>query len=163
MSIQTKYNRWVAVAWAPYSRRSEMFARELGGKLFCIHYLRFQSPIHAPFKYILQALRTLQILFKEKSNAIHVQNPPFVCGLVVYFYSLLSGAKFVFEHHSATFDPPWQWALPIQKFLVRRAAANIVTNQHWADVVKSWGGKTVVMFDPFLELPQGKRAPAEAY
>jgi glycosyltransferase involved in cell wall biosynthesis len=133
-----------------------MFARELGGKLFCIHYLRFQSPPHAPFKYVMQTFRTLQVLFKEKSKAIHVQNPPFPCGLVVYFYSLLSGAKFVFEHHSATFDPPWYWALPIQKFLVRRASTNIVTNQHWADVVESWGGKTLVMFDPFLDLPQGR-------
>lgn len=154
--IESNNNRWVAVAWAPYSRRSEMFARELGGKLFCIHYLRFQSPLHAPFKYILQTFKTLQVLFKEKSKAIHVQNPPFPCGLTVYFYSLLSGAKFVFEHHSATFDPPWDWALPIQKFLVRRASANIVTNQHWADVVNSWGGETVVMFDPFLDLPAGK-------
>ena len=40
--------KWAAVAWAPYSRRSEMFARELGGKLHCIHYLRFQYPLHAP-------------------------------------------------------------------------------------------------------------------
>lgn len=159
--IQANKNQWIAVAWAPYSRRSEMFARELGGKLFCIHYLRFQSPLHAPFKYVLQAIKTFQVLLKEKSKAIHVQNPPFPCGLVVYAYSLISGAKFVFEHHSATFDPPWYWALPIQKFLVRRATANIVTNQHWADVVKSWGGEPIVMFDPFLELPEGKPYPVK--
>jgi len=155
-----KYDtKWAAVAWAPYSRRSEMFARELGGKLHCIHYLRFQYPLHAPVKYVLQAIRTLQILFRERPNAVHVQNPPFFCGLTVYLYSLFTGAKFVFEHHSAAFDPPWDWALPFQKFMVRRAAANIVTNQHWADVIAGWGGKPIVMYDPYLDLPEGKPYP----
>jgi len=147
---------WLAIAWAPYSRRSEMFARELRGKLYCIHYLRFQSPPHAPLKYVVQAFRTLQVLFKERPGAVHVQNPPFVCGLVVNFYCRMSGAEFVFEHHSAAFGPMWDWALPIQKFLARRAATNIVTNQHWADVVRSWGARALVMFDPFLDLPQGE-------
>ena len=154
--MRNNETKWLAVAWAPYSRRSEMFARELGAKLYCIHYLRFQYPLHAPFKYLLQALRTLQVLFSERPNAIHVQTPPFLCGLVVYFYTLFTGAKFVFEYHSAAFDPPWDWARPIQRFLARRAAANIVTNQYWADMVASWGGKPVVMYDPYLDLPAGK-------
>jgi glycosyltransferase involved in cell wall biosynthesis len=152
---QRKELNWLVIAWAPYSRRSETFARELGGKLYCIHYLRFQSPIYAPFKYILQAVRTLQVLFKERPQAIHVQNPPFVCGLVVYLFSRIMGAQFVFDHHSAAFSGVWTWALPIQKFLARRATTNIVTNQHWADIVLSWGAQPSVMVDPFLELPQG--------
>jgi glycosyltransferase involved in cell wall biosynthesis len=152
---------WLAIAWAPYSRRSEMFARELQGKLYCIHNLKFQSPIHAPLKYILQAFRTLVVLVKEQPDAIHVQNPPFVCGLVVYFYSLFSKAKFVFEHHSAVFNPVWDWALPIQKFLARHASTNIVTNQHWAELIRSWGGDAIVMYDPFLDLPQGSPFPVK--
>ena len=66
--------------WAPYSRRSEMFARELGGQLHCIHYLKFRSPPYAPFKYVLQAVQTLRVLFAERPQAVHVQNPPFICG-----------------------------------------------------------------------------------
>ena len=152
---QKKELNWLVIAWAPYSRRSETFARELGGKLYCIHYLRFQSPIYAPLKYILQAVRTLQVLFKERPQAIHVQNPPFVCGLVVHLFCLIMGAQFVFDHHSAAFSGAWTWALPIQRYLARRAATNIVTNQHWADIVLSWGAQPSVMVDPFLELPQG--------
>ncbi len=93
---------WVAIAWAPYSRRSEMFARELGGELHCVHYLRFQSPPYAPFKYVLQAVRTLWILFRDRPRAVHVQNPPFVCGLVVHLYCRLSGAGFVTERRRQT-------------------------------------------------------------
>jgi glycosyltransferase involved in cell wall biosynthesis len=154
LTSTSKNNTWLAVSWAPYSRMSDTFARELGGKLFCIHYLRFQSPPHAPFKYILQAIRTLQVLFKERPRAVHVQNPPFVCGLVVDLYASLTGAKYVLHYHSAAFESVWDWALPFQKLIARRAATNIVTNQHWANVVDAWGGQTLVMVDPFLDLPQ---------
>jgi glycosyltransferase involved in cell wall biosynthesis len=135
---------------------SQTFAREVGGQLRCIHYLRFQWKANAPLKYVLQALRTLQVLFAERPAAVHVQNPPFVSGLVVYLYCLLSGARFVLHYHSAAFGRAWDWALPLQKFLARRAVANIVTNQHWADVVRSWGGRALVMVDPFLDLPEGE-------
>jgi glycosyltransferase involved in cell wall biosynthesis len=144
------------IAWAPYSRRSEMFSKILGGRLHCIHYLRFQSPLHAPLKYVLQAIRTLQVLFAERPQVVHVQNPPFVCGLVVYAYSRIRGTRFVFDHHSAAFAQTWRWALPIQRFLARRAITNIVTNTHWADIVSAWGAHALVMGDPFLELPPGE-------
>ena len=154
-------NPWLAISWAPYSRMSDTFARELGGKLYCIHYLSFQSPPIAPFKYILQALRTLQVLFKERPRAVHVQNPPFVSGLVVDLYAHLTGAKYVLHYHSAAFGSIWDWSLPLQKFIARRAAANIVTNQHWAEIVQNWGGHTLVMVDPFLDLPQGEPFPVK--
>ncbi len=147
---------WLAVAWAPYSRMSDTFSKELNGKLYCIHYLRFQFPLHAPIKYILQAFRTLQVLIAEKPQAVHVQNPPFVAGLVVYFYCLLFGARYVLHYHSAAFGKEWRWALPLQKFVARKAATNIVTSKHWADIVSSWGGHAIVMTDPYLDLPEGE-------
>lgn len=155
-TIQKTETDWLAVAWAPYSRMSDTFARELNGKLYCIHYLRFQSPPHAPLKYLLQTVRTLIVLLRERPRAVHVQNPPFVSGLVVYLYSRLFGAKYVLHYHSAAFGRVWDWALPVQRFLARRAATNIVTNQHWADVVRGWGGHALVMLDPFLDLPAGE-------
>jgi glycosyltransferase involved in cell wall biosynthesis len=155
MSAETGSTRWVAISWAPYSRRSEMFARELGGTHHCIHYLRFQSPLHAPLKYVMQAVKTLRVLSRDRPDAIHVQNPPFVCGLVVALHCALRGAVYVTEHHSAAFGRMWAWALPMQKLIARRAVTNIVTNEHWAGVVQSWGGSTLVMYDAFLDLPQG--------
>lgn len=150
---------WLAVAWAPYSRMSDTFARELRGKLFCIHYLRFQSPPHAPLKYPLQALRTVQVLLAERPRAVHVQSPPFVCGLVVCLYCWLVGARYVLHYHSAAFDRAWDWALPIQRFIARRAATNIVTSGHWAAIVRGWGAHAMVMLDPFLDLPAGAPFP----
>jgi glycosyltransferase involved in cell wall biosynthesis len=149
-------NRWLAVAWAPYSRRSEMFARELHAPLHCIHYLKFRSPPYAPLKYVLQSIKTLQVLFTERPDAVHVQNPPFVCGLVVALYCRLTGARFVVEYHTAAFGRAWRWALAAQKLVAREAAANIVTDEHWAQLVRSWGGHAIVMYDAFLDLPRGE-------
>jgi glycosyltransferase involved in cell wall biosynthesis len=153
--------KWIMISWAPYSRMSQTFASELLGKLYCIHYLRFQTPIFAPVKYILMAIRTLIVLFKERPKAIHVQNPPFIAGLIVQFYCWLSGSRFVLHYHSAAFGKAWDWAIPLQKYIARKAGVNIVTNNHWADIVRSWGGRTLVMTDPFLELPVGEEFPVE--
>jgi glycosyltransferase involved in cell wall biosynthesis len=151
--------RWTFIAWAPYSRRSAIFAQELGATCHCIHYLKFQRPPYAPLKYILQTARTLQILFRERPEVVFVQNPPFVCGWVVAFYCRATGARFVFDHHSAAFAHVWDWASPIQKRLARQATVNIVTNQHWADIVESWKARALIMGDPFLELPAGGKFP----
>lgn len=152
---------WTAIAWAPYSRRSEMYARELRASLHCIHYLRFQWKPHAPVKYLLQAVQTLRTLFRERPASVHVQNPPNVCALVVHWYCLATGARYVIEHHSAAFDPAWRWFEPLTRFVVLRAAVNIVTDQHWAELVESWGGRALVMHDPFLDLPAGKPYPLQ--
>jgi glycosyltransferase involved in cell wall biosynthesis len=150
---------WAAIAWAPYSRRSEMFARELGGELHCVHYLKYRSPPYAPLKYVLQALRTLHILFRDRPTAVHAQDPPFFCGFVVSLYCRVTGAAFVVEYHTAAFGWAWRWAVPLQKYVARRAAANIVTNEHWSELVRSWGGHTLVMYDAFLDLGTGKPYP----
>lgn len=144
---------WAFIAWAPHSRRSEVFAKVFQGKLHCIYSYRLQKPLYAPAKYMLQALRTLKVLFTERPKAIHVQNPPVICGLVVGFYCYIADARFVFDHHSAAFGHAWDWALPGLKVLARRAVTNIVTTQHWANIVNSWGAHALIMGDPFLELP----------
>jgi glycosyltransferase involved in cell wall biosynthesis len=138
-----------------------VFAKVLGGRLHCIHYLRSHSRLNAPIRYGLQAIRTLQVLFTGRAQMIHVQNPPFICGLTVYLFCCVTGAHFIFDHHSAAFARDWRWAIPIQRFLARRAVTNIVTNQHWADIVQSWGARALIMGDPFLPLPQGEAFPVK--
>src|SRR5689334_9098297 len=103
-------NRWIFIAWAPYGRRSELLAGELGAKLYFIHYLKFKVPIYAPLKYALQSARTLQVLLAERPSAVFVQSPPFVCGLVVYLYCRLAGARYVLDHHTDSFSHRWSWA-----------------------------------------------------
>jgi len=144
--------RWALIAWAPYGRRSESLARELKADLYFIHYLKFQRPIYAPAKYILQAIRTSQVLFQQRPNVVLVQNPPFVCGLVVYLYCRIFGTHFMFDHHSAAFARIWNWALPLQRFLSRQAITNLVTNEHWADIIRSWSASAFILIDPLTAI-----------
>lgn len=148
--------RWVFIAWAPYGRRSELLAQELGATMYFIHYLKYQHPRYAPFKYVLQSLRTLQVLFTKRPTVVFVQNPPFVCALVVYLYCLLGRARYVLDHHSDVFSRRWAWALPVQAFLARRAVTNIVTNRHWAELIEHWNAHAFILPDPFVQLPQGQ-------
>ena len=150
---------WAFVAWWPHSRRGEVFARALGGRLYCIYNFPTKGALYAPLRYFLQAVRTLRVLFAERPSVVYAQNPPFVCGLVVYLYHRVTAARFVLDHHSAAFAQVWDWAAPVQRFVARRAVTNIVTNQHWAEVVASWGAHALVMGDPFLELPTGEPFP----
>jgi glycosyltransferase involved in cell wall biosynthesis len=145
----------LSIAWASYSRRSRMFARDLDATLYCLHTTHFCSKPCAPFRYALLAVRTLRLLLRVRPQAVHVQNPPCFCGLMVAFYCWRTGARYVLDHHSATFLRIWKLVGPVQRLVVRRAATNIVTSEHWADTVRSWGGEVLVMRDAFRELPPG--------
>ncbi len=153
---------WMFIAWAPYSRRSEMLARELGATLRCIHYLKFQTPLYAAPKYVLQAIKTWQVLFAERPEVVLVQNPPFVCGWVVSLYCRITGARFVLDHHTDAFSSRWKWGLPVQKRLARQAAVNIVTNEHWAAVIESWQARALILGGLLAELPAGESYPLAA-
>jgi glycosyltransferase involved in cell wall biosynthesis len=150
---------WAFISWWPHSRRSEAFSRTLGGTLHCIYHIGQRRRYLAPLKYALQSIDTLRVLFKERPQAVHAQNPPFVCSLVVDLYCRITGAHFVIDHHSAAFSPVWEWALVLQKYTARRALTNIVTNEYWADIIHSWNAHAIVMGDPFLELPPGTGFP----
>ncbi|NJN92865.1 MAG: hypothetical protein HC875_01610 [Anaerolineales bacterium] len=154
MSANKSTKRWLFIAWAPYSRRSETFAQAFGAVVYLIHYLKFQTPLYAPLKYILQSGRTWLVLWRERPTVVFVQNPPFVAGLVVHLYCRLTGSQYVLDHHTAAFASTWKWAKPIQQFLARRAAVNIVTNLHWAEIIQSWQALPLVMKDPFVPLPE---------
>jgi glycosyltransferase involved in cell wall biosynthesis len=67
----------------------------------------------------------------------------------------------VLDHHSAAFGRAWDWALPLQKFLARRAITNIVTNQHWAEVIHSWSADVFILLDPLPTLSEGPEFAVE--
>ncbi len=154
---------WMFLAWAPFGRRSEFLAKELGAELHFVHYLKFQKPAYAPFKYLLQAVKTNFILLTKRPKVVFVQNPPIFCAMIAQMYSLLSGCKVILDHHSDAFSKRWEWILPLQKRLVSAAALNLVTTNHWVSIIESWGGKAKILEDalptfppvPPLQLPSG--------
>jgi len=145
--------RWVFITWYPYCRRSDALAEQLGAPSYLVHYLRFKAPHLAPFKYVLQGLKTAWILLRERPDGVLVANPPVVAPLVVWLCSLLLRCRFIVDAHSGAFQHArWSWSLPLQRFLARRAQATIVTNSHMAAEVRSWGGRVEMVQDLALNL-----------
>ncbi len=151
--------RWVFITWYPYCRRSDALGEQLGAPSYLIHYLKFKTPALAPFKYVLQALKTVWILLRERPDGVLVANPPVVAPLIVWLFSPLLRYRFIVDAHSGAFQHArWSWSLPLQRFLARRALASIVTNEHMATIVRSWGARVKLVQDLALNLdPDGRR------
>jgi len=150
--------RWVFITWYPYCRRSDAIGKQLGVPSYLVHYFRFKAPLLAPFKYVLQTLRTVSILLRERPDGVLVANPPVAAPFVIWLVSLLLGHRFIVDAHSGAFQHTlWRWSLPLQRFLARRALATIVTNSHMAQEVRSWGGRAELVQDLALDLdPAGE-------
>jgi glycosyltransferase involved in cell wall biosynthesis len=136
------------ITWYPHCRRSNSLAVALHGKSHLIHYLRFKRPWQAPFKYLLQTLVTFTRLAKDKPELILVTTPPVLAALPVYVYARTTRVPFVIDAHTGVFDNPrWTWLIGLSRWLSRAAVATIVTNDHLATTVESWGARAVVIGD----------------
>jgi glycosyltransferase involved in cell wall biosynthesis len=154
--------RWVFITWYPYCRRSDALSEQLGARSYLVHYLRFKVPYLAPFKYLLQGFKTLQILMRERPTIVLVANPPVVAPLLILATSKILGFRYVIDVHSGALQHArWAWSIPWQRFVARKALATVVTNEHMAEIVRGWGAKVVMIQDIALKLaPEG---PADRY
>ena len=160
MTITT--DKKVFISWAPYSRRSQSLAAELDMTPYLIHHLKFQRPVYAPIKYILQALHTLVLLFKERPRIVFVQDPPIFASVIVYIYTVLTfgQARFIVDAHSgALFHPWWKPFRWLQKFIYRRALTIITTNRTLTELVRSWGADSMALSGPPINIPPGEAMP----
>jgi glycosyltransferase involved in cell wall biosynthesis len=156
-------DRSLFLVWGPPSHgpRSQVFARELG--IHELHFLNVTSQrglFSALFKYPLLAARTLSLLFRKRPKIVFVQSPPGLAVLFVAFYGMLTGSQYVVDAHSAALllpvwtKPRWLWAS-----LARRALATIVTNEHFAQTLRSWGARALVIRDIPTTFPEGGTYP----
>jgi glycosyltransferase involved in cell wall biosynthesis len=157
--------RWIFITWYPYCRRSDALGEQIGARSYLVHYLRFKAPLLAPVKYVLQTLRTAWILLRERPEGVLVANPPVVAPLVVWAGSVFLRYRYIVDAHSGAFQHArWSWSLPLQRFLSRRAASTIVTNEAMAAAVREWGGTVLMVQDLALELnPEGPALRRERF
>lgn len=139
----------VFIVWRPYCRRGEVLAKKFSAEFYRIHYFRYRTPIIAPIKYILQAIKTLFILLSAKPDVVFSINPPIFCVLAAYIYCKSLGKRYVIDSDTGAFYRPWtsRTLLPLQKFLCRNAITTVVTNNHLAAVIRSWRGNSFVLED----------------
>lgn len=155
------------VSWAPFCSRSDNIARELGGRSVMIYHGWWGSNYATIlFKYFTQFVSTLVLLVRARPRVVFVMTPPAVACLPVLLYCTLTGARWVIDAHSATFnDARWAALAGFQRFLSRRAVTTIVTNTHWQALVRSWGARSDIVQDVPIafakpggyELPNGPK------
>jgi glycosyltransferase involved in cell wall biosynthesis len=146
--------RGAFVSWLPFSGRSQGFIDALGLAPVYVSYLRQQDVLSAVVKYGPQFVTTLRRLARAKPDVVFVMNPPVFAVLATSLYCRITGARYVVDCHSGVFESSkWRWSLPLQRFLGRRAAAVIVTNQPHQKAVASWPARAIVIGDPRPRLP----------
>jgi hypothetical protein len=141
--------RGAFVSWVPASGRSQAFIDAFQLQPIYVSYLGTERPLVAPLKYGPQLLNTIRLLRRYRPEIVFVMNPPPLAAAAAYLYCRDSGARYIMDCHSGVFESSrWRWAMPLQRFFGRRAAAVIVTNPVHQAIVSSWPGKAVVMGDP---------------
>ena len=147
------------IAWVPHNRRSQQLAAALGLDLHFIHHLRYRAPLYAPAKYPLMAVETWRLLARTRPTVVFVQNPPPLLPLVVLAFAAQHPLRLVVDHHTAAFSRAWAWLGPLRSWIARRAAVNLVTNEHWERVIRTWGGKALILDDVPTRFPEGEPYP----
>jgi len=139
------------LVWGPpsYGPRSKVLSRELGiQSLHFICSVGKKGRLSAPFRYAFQALKTLQVLFRERPQVVFVQSPPSFAVLFTYLYCRLSGARYIVDAHSAALQLRiWTWPKWLSRFLAFRAITTIVTNEHFERMIRAWGGHALILRD----------------
>lgn len=153
------------LVWGPPSHgpRSRVFARELGIEdLHYVYSTKRRGLLVAPFKYTYQAIRTLILLFRRRPRVVFVQSPPSFAVFFVYLYSLLARSCFVVDAHSdAMLSPYWTRPRWLHRFLARQAVTTIVTNEHFQEMINSWGGHAFVLRDVPTTFETGGDSPLD--
>jgi len=143
----------VFISWARTMPRTKGIAGALEIPDFYLEQMKGASPVMLPVRYARQARETVAVLRRERPRVIFVSNPPILLPLVAYLTARRLGAALVIDSHTGAFDGRWAYFLPLHRFLSRRAAATIVTNEPLRELVASWGAPALVMEDRVPDLP----------
>lgn len=148
-SVDADIGRGMVLVWAPryLGTRSAWLANQLG-----IADVRFLAPTRArglraaPLKYPRQFVSTVLALARHRPRVVLVQSPPSMASWTVAVYAAFGGAAFVIDAHSDAFERQlWTRPVWLNRAVVRRAAAAIVTTAHWAKRIEALGGQPLVI------------------
>jgi glycosyltransferase involved in cell wall biosynthesis len=115
--------------------RAKVLAADLGIPVYYIYY----SSKCLVLKFIVQFVKTMDLLLKHKPDLVFIQVGPVVALLPVYLYALWFGKKFIIDCHSGVFTIRKEmiW-LPLLKLLARRAECLLIHNKKLAEKLRGW-------------------------
>jgi glycosyltransferase involved in cell wall biosynthesis len=144
----------VFIKWFPYDKRNETIAAAIGAGCHFIYCLQSRRPWNAPFRYVVQFVKTLALLFRERPRVVFVTNPPIFAAATVALYCTATGGASVIDSHSGVSADKWRLFEPLHRFLARRALRVIVTNQVLEKIYRDWGAETGIVTDVVMEIPR---------
>jgi glycosyltransferase involved in cell wall biosynthesis len=102
----------------------------------------------APIRYVQQAAGTVGLLLRRRPRIVFVQSPPTFAVMTVAAYSALTRTRYVVDAHSSAMLSRY-WTRPrwVYRYLARRATATIVTNDHFAEIVRGYRARALVIPD----------------
>ncbi len=149
------------MAWAPSSPTFVDLAALLNGRVIYLNIL-FGKRWAAPFRYILLALKTFRVLRKERPSGVFAQNPPIFCPLAIIASRWTLGFKLIVDHHAVwsikSIREPFlsQTIAGLEKFVVKRAEANITPNENWTRQFREMGARNAFTYHDFLQRKEGR-------
>ena len=140
------------IAWSSVAGRSREISEALGGESKCFYDFGFVDPRLISVRYVASAVRTVLYLVLRRPRAVIASNPPIFPGFIAYLYTRLSGARIVLDSHPVSFgfDPEKtvvRLTMPLQRFLIPRVDATLVTVESLVDIVDEWGGRAVIVHE----------------
>ncbi|TME05647.1 MAG: glycosyltransferase family 4 protein [Chloroflexi bacterium] len=156
----------IFIVWAHHSRRAETLATELNGQVSFQYEARLKGGWLTPLRYLVQGWKTWHLLEREQPEVVLVQSPPIFAPLVVTLWCELRGttrptkhrSSFAIDCHPSTFYcRDWRWALPLLRFLTRRANVTLSSNMEAQNILQRWKVRGFFLADgvPSLAPPTG--------
>ncbi len=156
----------IFIVWHHFSLRAESMAAELGGEVSYQYEAAIKGLWLLPLRYLIQGWKTWRFLQRERPEIVLVQSPPIIAALVIAIWCQLRGkmtssgrqASYIIDAHTATFHhKDWRWALPLVRFLARRAVITLVTDEAALNMLRSWQARGIFLVNglPTLSPPTG--------
>lgn len=129
---QVETDRQLFVVWKNFQRRPETLASYFGIKVENVT-STFSSKALKGLNYLINSVRTLRLLHRERPDVVWVQTPPtFIPHLVLAWRRVMAPSMVVIlDCHNAVIRPPWS-KMPFHGWALRSADLSIAHN---ADVV----------------------------
>jgi glycosyltransferase involved in cell wall biosynthesis len=131
--------------------RSEEIAAAIGGRAKCYFAPSARRRPPVLLRWVLSALRTAGYLLWHRPKVVIVTNPPIFAPLVAYGCARLIGASVVMDSHPGGFGAQGDRVAAkmqrLHRWMVRRAALVLVTDESWSEKVREWGGNPAVIHE----------------
>ena len=139
------------MAWTNRGGRAGEIAQAVGGEAITVFPRILGNRKLAPLRYAVSAAITFVVLIRKRPSAVIVTSPPVFAALCVAVYCRFNGVPFAMDNHPTAFGAKdhlvSQRLLPLTRALVKRAAATLVTTQHWVDEVERWHGRGLIVHE----------------